>query len=217
MANFLNMKVKFFYLRFFMLLLGCILIAYGVSVFKYVNLGTDPYASMIIGIGKIFDTSYGTVLFIMNIILFILSVIIDKTCIKKIGIGSIVNIGIIGIIIDYLTSIYPNFIINPMPFYLKMLWSLSAFLIFCIGVSLYIKSDLGIAPYELVSMAIISKSKNRFDFKQVRVVQDILALISGFLLGSTIGINTIILSFFTGLVTHFTNSITSKYLVKERW
>lgn len=212
-----NMKIPFFFNRFFILVLGCIIIAYGVSVFKYVNLGTDPYASMIIGIAHLSSSSYGIILFILNLSLFALSIIIDKDCMRKIGIGTIVYVTIIGLIIDYLSLIYPSIIPNNLSFSLKFLWSLSAFFIFCIGVSLYIKANLGIAPYELINTAIIQKSKNRFNFKQVRIAQDIFALICGFLLGSTIGINTIILSFFTGIVTHYINNLCDRYIVKNRW
>lgn len=210
-------KIKFFYLRFIMLITGCLLIGYGISVFKFVNWGVDSYGTMVIALSDIFKASYGNTLLTCNTILFAISVLMCRPCIKMIGIGTLINMSMIGYVIDFLDFLYLRFFPLQLSIYVKFIWSVSAFFIFSIGVALYIKANLGIAPYELMNMSIIKHFNEKFSFHQVRVFQDLLMLAGGFALGSVIGINTFILSFFTGVVVHFFSKICEKHIIKDRW
>jgi len=134
-----------------------------------------------------------------------------------IGIGTLINMSMIGYVIDFLDFLYLRFFPLQLSIYVKFIWSVSAFFIFSIGVALYIKANLGIAPYELMNMSIIKHFNEKFSFHQVRVFQDLLMLAGGFALGSVIGINTVILSFFTGVVVHFFSKICEKHIIKDRW
>ena len=72
--------------------------------------------------------------------------------------------------------------------------SMAAFLIFA---AFYMVVDLGVAPYDAIPQ-LIAAHTNRVSARAVRMLWDITILSLGFLLGSTVGLTTLITGFCLG-------------------
>ena len=57
--------------------------------------------------------------------------------------------------------------------------------------------DLGVAPYDAIPQLIAART-SRLSYRAVRMIWDISMLSAGFLLGSTVGLTTLITGFFLG-------------------
>lgn len=86
-------------------------------------------------------------------------------------------------------------------------------LIFALGVSLYMKTHLGVAPYDAIAPIIIEHTNWKYPY--VRSAQDITFMICGFLLHSNVGIMTIVVAFFTGPLVKFWTVHVSEGLVNH--
>ena len=69
------------------------------------------------------------------------------------------------------------------------------------GMTIVIKSEAGTGPNDLV--AVVLSDKIRKKFAPVRVGVDLLCALSGFLLGGTVGIGTLICAFVVGPVAGY--------------
>ena len=84
--------------------------------------------------------------------------------------------------------------------------------IFILAVSLYLASDLGCAPYD-AAPEIISE-KGHLKFTIVRMVWDVCAVICGALLGSAVGITTIVCALGVGPAASVVKSKVERWLGK---
>lgn len=75
----------------------------------------------------------------------------------------------------------------------------NVFVILSIGMALVISSDAGTGPNDLVAVILTDKLK-RFQFRTVRICCDLFFIITGFLLGGTVGIGTVEAAFLVGPV-----------------
>ena len=75
----------------------------------------------------------------------------------------------------------------------------NVFVILSIGMALVISSDAGTGPNDLVAVILTDKLK-RFQFRTVRICCDLFFIITGFLLGGTVGIGTVAAAFLVGPV-----------------
>ena len=73
---------------------------------------------------------------------------------------------------------------------------------FLIAAAFYMVVDLGVAPYDAIPQMIAARAK-RWSYRRVRMLWDISVLSAGFLLGSTVGMTTVITGFCLGPVIVF--------------
>jgi len=69
------------------------------------------------------------------------------------------------------------------------------------GMTIVIKSEAGTGPNDLVALVISEKSHKKFS--PVRICVDLIFALSGFLLGGTLGIGTLICAFVVGPVAGY--------------
>ena len=80
--------------------------------------------------------------------------------------------------------------------------SMAAFLI---AAAFYMVVDLGVAPYDAIPQLIAART-NRLSARAIRMLWDISILSLGFLLGSTVGLTTLITGFCLGPAIAFVSS-----------
>ena len=73
--------------------------------------------------------------------------------------------------------------------------------ILAFGMSIVIRSEAGTGPNDLVAVVISEKKKFRFSI--VRIVTDVVFVLTGYLLGGRFGIGTVICAFLVGPVAEF--------------
>lgn len=200
--------------RFTYMLLGVVLLGIGVTCLRLSGFGTDPFACMVFGLSNHLPISYGTLQVMINTVLFIPVIILYP---KSFGIGAFVNMVGLGYIVELclflcgLCSITVEGLQAMMV--VRMLLLLAGICIMCFGIALYMESNLGIAPYDMIAQLIEDKTHKKVPFKWGRISTDMFCILVGFALGGTVGIATIVVGFFTGpVVSSFRDFVKTKML-----
>lgn len=137
---------------------------------------------------------------------------------KSLGIGTIVNMFLLGYVVQFFMSMFNYVNIKPEIFYSNILMQgvllVEGFVVSTFGASLYMECDNGIGPYDALGQLIELKTK--IPFKYARIGIDFCSAIIGFVSGqivgvTTIGIATMLFVFGTGpIVTFFREKIMCK-------
>lgn len=193
------------------MLVGNFGLAIGVCIFKISGLGNDPFSGMVMSIGAILGLRYGTFLMIANGVFFLFELWKGK---KFIGIGTIVNWFLIGYIVDFL---YPKFIeVFGMPqlIWQKLLILVLGVLVSSFSVSLYQTANVGISPYDSISLIIQEKTKIPYFFCRISI--DTICAIICFTTGGIVGLGTLSCAFGLGpFIAFFNKNFSKKWLRVE--
>jgi len=186
--------------RISMMLIGNLCIGIAVSLFRLSSFGTDPFTTMNLGVSGFLHTSLGVYQLLLNIILLVIVFIFVR---QTIGVGTIVNMVGIGFVADFFVSSYHALFGSPTLLIVKCTFLLIALIFVGIGVSLYMTSDLGIAPYDAMPLVIQKLSHNKIPFVYARMMCDVTCVAIGFSFGAIIGVATVITAFCTGPLVQF--------------
>lgn len=166
-----------------------------VAVFKSVGFGTDPCSTFTLGISARTGVSFGTCQLVFNLLMFLPVIHLD---LSRIGIGTVGNMVGVGYIADFCMRVIdiwtpPEGLSMAVRVFMFAL-SMTAFLV---AASFYMVVDLGVAPYDAIPQLIAART-NKLSPRSVRMLWDLSILTIGFLLGSTIGLTTLITGFCLG-------------------
>lgn len=205
--------------RIIMSIMGVMIGAVSVAVFKMAAFGVDPFQSFMSGISKLIPISFGTLYVIVNAVLLTFSLIFDR---HYIGIATFINLFLLGYVTEYSYKLLRWMIPEPsMP--MRVLFLITGIVIICIGSSLYITADLGVSTYDAVALIMANKWKIG-KFKFIRICTDVCCVVLGavmFIAGggklseipTIAGIGTIITAFFMGpLIEFFSEHFARKLL-----
>ena len=166
-----------------------------IAVFKTVGFGTDPCSTFTLGVSARTGITFGTCQLVFNLLLFIPVIRHD---LSRIGIGTIGNMVGVGYIADFCMRLIgarlPPEGLSMMERVLMFAVSMAVFLV---AASFYMVVDLGVAPYDAIPQ-LIAAHTNKLSYRGVRMIWDLSMLSMGFLLGSTVGLTTLITGFFLG-------------------
>ena len=208
--------------RILMSLMGVIICAVSVGVFKIAALGVDPFQSLMSGLDSLIPIPFGTLYVIVNLILLTFSLIVDRS---KIGLATFINLFLLGYITEYTYAFLQTVIVAPSMF-VRVLCLLVGIVVICFGSALYMTADLGVSTYDAVAIALSGKWKLA-PFQYCRIATDIVCVVCGvalFLLaGGTVGmiptiagVGTIITAFFMGpLIEYFNRTVARPMLAKK--
>ena len=96
--------------RIFISLAGVMLGAVSVGIFKIAAMGVDPFQSLMSGLDKLIPISFGTLYVIVNAILLLFSLIVDR---HNIGIATFINLFLLGYITEFTYNFLQTILINP--------------------------------------------------------------------------------------------------------
>ena len=197
--------------RIFMSLAGVMLGAVSVGIFKIAAMGVDPFQSLMSGLDKLIPISFGTLYVIVNAILLLFSLIVDR---HNIGIATFINLFLLGYITEFTYNFLQTILVNPsMP--VRFACLIIGIVIICFGSAFYMTADLGVSTYDAVAIVFAYKWKLG-PFKYIRIGTDLVCVILGciiFVLGggtfsdipTIAGIGTIITAFFMGPLIEYFN------------
>lgn len=193
----MNIKTK----RIIMSILGMSILGVVVALLRKANLGVDPFTSFVVGVGYIFNTTYGIMFPILTGILLVAVFFLDK---HFIGIATILNLVIIGPVAD-ITLRGLNVLYDASNIWIQLATLLIALVILCIASALYIVGNLGVSSYDAMSLILAEKLKGKKwgQYRFCRIFTDLLCVIIGLSTGAVIGIGTVITAFFMGPFTQF--------------
>lgn len=208
--------------RIAMSLLGVIICAVSVGVFKIAALGVDPFQSLMSGLDKLIPIQFGTLYVIVNVILLSFALITDR---HYIGIATFINLFLLGYITQFTYEYLQTVIVDP-SIWVRFLCLIIGIVVICFGSALYMTADLGVSTYDAIALVCANKYKiGKFQF--IRIGTDLVCVISGCIVyligGGTIaeiptiaGIGTIITAFFMGPLIEFFNVKIARPLLKEK-
>ena len=184
--------------KLLLFLLGMSIIQFGVALFLRMNIGSDPFTVFTQGLANTLNNlgmnvTTGTANRIILVVLFSIILLLNKSHIK---IGTMICVVGVGPIIDLGVSMVSILPVESYNYLLKMfLIALGCFII-AIGFSMLSATKVGVAPNDIIPFII--KERTNWEYRWIRIVMDAVLLISGFMLGGTVGVGTIIAMATTG-------------------
>lgn len=188
--------------RIWMTIVGVLVCGFSVGMFNFSMLGLDPFQVFAHGIFMALPEGtlgFGTVYAVINLLMLIVIFITDKS---KIGLGTVINIFLLGYVAEYSSLLFERLIPEP-SFVVRFVFLVLGIVIMCFASALYFTADMGVSTYDAVSLIISEKRKWKFQF--CRVSSDLLCTIIGFAFGATVGVGTVVTAFFMGPLIAFFN------------
>lgn len=189
-------------------MLGLVLFGFGLALMVIAELGLSPWDVFHQGVSERTGIPIGTVVIITGLLLLVTWIPLKE----KIGIGTIANAIVIGLVLDLALLVLPQSLDLLAARWLAML---SGVLIVAIGSGLYIGAGLGPGPRDGLMTGITRITG--YPLALVRAVLEIGVLILGWLLGGTVGVGTLVFAFGIGpLVQFFLNRLRLAPVVKDQ-
>jgi uncharacterized membrane protein YczE len=170
------------------LIFGLILFGIGAAMMVLADLGLAPWEIMAQGISFKTGIPIGTVGILIGIVVLLLWIPLKE----KPGVGTILNVFIIGIVIDMTLWLTPDTVES-----LAIRWTmlLGGILMVAIGSGFYIGAGLGPGPRDGLMTGIARRGIN-IGFARFGI--EISVLVIGWMLGGTVGIGTVLFAFGMG-------------------
>lgn len=172
------------------LLIGFILCSSSTVFMLNSNLGLSPWDVFHQGISNVTGITIGQA----NIITGVIFVVVGMFCGQKLGIGTILNMVLIGQFVDWI--MYLDIIPKSNNIVTGIIMMIIGMLTMGYGCYLYISCGWGCGPRDGV-MVVLSKVLNK-NIKYVRAGMEIIVLIIGIFLDGTMGLGTVISAIFLG-------------------
>ena len=159
-------------------------------------LGYAPWDVLHAGISKVTGMTIGVASITTGLII----VIIDLISKEKIGLGTILNMILIGVFFDLIMS--ANIVPTTTNWIISLFMILFGLFLMSIGTYFYISSALGAGPRDGLMVAFTRKTK--WPVGLCRGIIEVLAILVGWKLGGLFGIGTIISAFSIGFFIQIT-------------
>ena len=214
-------KDKVFKKRVMLCVLGVVSSGVAVGFFKSAVFGVDPFQSLMSGLDALIPIQFGTLYVIVNAALLIFSLVFDR---KRIGLGTLINLFLLGYIVQFCVAGIAAVIPEP-SLAIRVIYLAVGVGIACIAASMYFTADMGVSTYDAIAL-IISETWGKGKFKYVRIITDFTCVALGvtlFLLSGSdphgllavVGIGTIISAFMMGpMIDWFNIHVFGPYLKK---
>ena len=207
--------------RIVMSLLGVIICAVSVGVFKLAALGVDPFQSFMSGMDALIPIGFGTLYMIVNAVLLLFSLIVDR---HNIGMATFINLFLLGYITQFSYEFFRWLIPQP-SMVIRIICLIVGIVVICFGSALYMTADLGVSTYDAVAI-VMSGKWHWGKFKYIRIATDLVCVIAGcglFLLAgheigeipTIAGVGTIVTAFFMGPLIEFFNEKIARPMVRH--
>lgn len=196
--------------RICMSLAGNLLVGVGVAIFKVAALGNDPYNGMNMALSELLSLPYPTLQILVNILFFAIQLLAAR---ELIGFGTVVNIFLIGYIVNFTYGLLIQTFGSPGSFALQFIAMVIGMLICSLGLSLYQCSEMGTAPYDALAL-ILDRKLTKLPYFWCRILCDGSCALICFLAGGIVGLGTLVSAFGFGPVIAFFNKTVSEPLCK---
>lgn len=180
------------------MVLGNFILGIGVAVFRTSLLGNDPYSAMLMAGADRLSVAYSTLLLIANAVVFIAEILWGR---HFIGIGTFVNWFLLGYVASFFIDVFAVFQIPERGIVIRLLTVAVGVLVVSLGVSLYQSADLGIAPYD--SLSLIISEHCPLPYFWCRLGTDVVCAAVCFVLGGIVNVGTAVCAFGLGPFVHF--------------
>ena len=191
--------------------IGNIFIGMGIAVFKFSGLGNDPFSGMVMALSECVGIVYARFLLIVNLVLFLIQFLFGK---KFIGIGTLVNATLLGYIATFFYETFQNLAGTPTNMVVRLAIMAVGVVVVSFGLSMYQKADVGVAPYDSLSL-IMHDRWEKLSYFWCRISNDGICAVICYFSGGIVGIGTFVCALGLGPViqffdVHFTDKLLKK-------
>lgn len=172
--------------------IGLMVCAFGTYLSIRANIGLAPWDAFSVGVSNLLGCSYGTVVVITGIVVLLSDIVLRE----KIGIGTLLDIAIVGKCVDLYTWL--DFVPRQQQFFPGAAMLILSQLILAFGIYVYMRPGLCCGPRDALMLG-IGKRVKRVPIGAVRAGMEGVVLAAGFLLGAKVGLGTVIAVFGLGL------------------
>lgn len=176
--------------KLILLNIGFAVCALGVVFLLNSGTGVSPWDVLATGISNTFGMTVGQAVIVVSVLLVVIEVIAGTS----VGIGTLLNMVMIGIYIDWLLNF--GIIVQPGPYGLKLLYILVGTIILNFGIWLYMSQGLGSGPRDGLMVVMAKRMGKSVGF--TKVMNEVVAVIIGYLLGGNFGVGTVLIALFSG-------------------
>ncbi len=177
---------------------GNFILGIGIAVFRTSLLGNDPYSAMLMAGADRLPVTYSTLMLIVNAGVFLVEFLWGR---HLIGFGTFVNWFLLGYVASFFIEVFAVMQIPQRGMAVRLLTVAVGVLIVSAGVSLYQSADLGVAPYDSVSM--ILSEHCPLPYFWCRLATDVVCTAVCFALGGIVNVGTAVCAFGLGPFIHF--------------
>ena len=182
-------------IKLIIIVVGSVVAAYGITLALYAGFGGATLAVLWQGISKTFHVSIGMASMIVAIVMIVFAFFYDRS---QIHIGTILY----QIVYSFCVDLFANAHVYSTHIWVNALIMLLGIVIFAIGTGFYAAASLGRGSYEALTFSLAEK--NNWQVKIVRMVLDVVMVVTGVMLGGKFGICTIVTILISGPVIQFT-------------
>jgi len=188
--------VKQFIARILNLIFGLFLYALGIVITIRANIGYSPWDVFHTGLAQKTGISIGTASILTGMVIVGIVLVLGE----KIGLGTLLNMILIGVFIDliFMSDLIPKQ--EKMVFGLLML--VIGLFVISVGSYFYIKAAFGAGPRD--SLMVVLNRKTKLPVGVCRSVIELVVTIIGWILGGMVGIGTVISAIAIGFFIQFT-------------
>ena len=185
--------------RLIMCVTGVFLSGVAAGIFGFTAFGMDPFQGFAHVLWGLTPISFGTFYVILNGILLVFMFFFNR---RMIGLGTIINLFLLGYVVEYTDVLLDRIFPSPSVF-LRVLLMILALVLASLAASLYFVADMGVSAYDWIALTI--SEKKGWAFRLVRITTDFICVLIGGLLGATVGAGTVLTAFCMGPVIQFFN------------
>lgn len=184
---------------------GNIILGIGIAIFRASLLGNDPFSAMMMAGAERTGIAYSLFVPMVNTLFFIAEICWGR---HFIGIGTFVNWFLLGKIAEIFIVRLEVFEIAQRGMPIRLLTVAVGVLVVSLGVSFYQTADLGIAPYD--SISIMMSEHCPLPYFWCRLATDVVCTAICFALGGIVNVGTAVCAFGLGPFIHFFDQHISK-------
>lgn len=193
----MDLSVKGYIKRIFMVIIGQAISAYGIGMTIFANLGLCPWdvfnQGVSIQLQKLFgiEVMMGTVAQVTSLTIVLIVLLLKE----KIGISTIIDAVMYGAFLNFFMK--NNLLPSTEVYWLKFVFFGLGFVVWSVGVYIYMKPQLGAGPRDSLMVAL---TKRGISVGLARNSTELFALTVGWLCGGKVGIGTVISVIFIGYI-----------------
>lgn len=188
-----------FTIRFLKLIFGLALFALGVSSTIQANIGYAPWDVFHSGLANTISISIGNATIVSGVVIGLIIILLGE----KFGIGTILNMFLIGIFIDIILN--SGLIPQMTDFLPGVVMMIGGLFIIAIGSYFYIDSGFGAGPRD--SLMVFLKRKTGISIGICRASIELTMALIGWLMGGSLGLGTLLSAFGIGFCVQLVFSL----------
>lgn len=174
---------------------GMVVTAFGAIFLLRSGFGMDPMAVMEVGLANTFHITFGDAIIIVSTSLLVLALLFAR---RNIGIGTVFFVAFGGITVNYVEGLLSGILPKNGSYELwfQAVLFVFAILFVCMGLAMIVACRFGYNAGDALLFKIADKT--HIQYRWLKIANDFLYVLAGYLLGGTVGLGTIFGAFVFG-------------------